>query len=506
MGKRLPCFRCGARVKLKRRDCPKCGKVLLRVIADRFEVHECLNYADTQFALRAWDRLDKQEVFVRATLPTASPLVTNAISMEANVLLLLAGCPNIPAFIYGGKLAETGGLYSAQEFLTGSSLGKALESLSPIERVDLIRHAAAAVAPLHEQGLVHCKLSLDSFILTPKGRVVLLDFRETRSAGEPSGGTGEQGYIAPEQRSAFHPITAAIDVFALGALAYRALTGKGPYPRKVEKSLGARWPLPRKPSEVSSKIADDFDVSILRALAYEPSTRFATAREFHEALARDAGGDTVVDALPYTFPSSIQLLNQSVVSGAILFARLAYSRSVACMAAISWYSRVVGSLTGVPTAAVLASTAGVIALAPFVWGAASRARSALAEREVAAAVPPLASTVVHNSKSSAAANIVSTLPMPSPSELAASANATVQFLTWPPANVYLDDELLVEAPSPESFTVSAGHHRIRLVPKRGAQRWIVWNFKQGNRYTLMFNFDSDELDLQEVDPCLELPR
>jgi serine/threonine protein kinase len=140
----------------------------------------------------------------------------------------------VTPFADGGTLAE---LLARRGELT---VGEALTVLLPI---------AAAVATAHERGVVHGDLSPSNILFDATGRPVLADLGAARAAGElgePVSAT--PGYVAPEvARGA--PLTAAADLFSLGAVALHCLTGKPAWNADdlrdvvIQSTIG-QWPDP----------------------------------------------------------------------------------------------------------------------------------------------------------------------------------------------------------------------------------------------------------------------
>ena len=145
-----------------------------------------------------------------------------------------AGVVVVTPFADGGTLAD---LLARRGSLT---VGEALTVLLPI---------AAAVATAHERGVVHGDLSPANILFDATGRPVLADLGAARAAGElgePVSAT--PGYVAPEvARGA--PLTAAADLFSLGAVALHCLTGRPAWNADdlrdvvIQSTIG-QWPDP----------------------------------------------------------------------------------------------------------------------------------------------------------------------------------------------------------------------------------------------------------------------
>src|SRR6185503_18411240 len=95
-----------------------------------------------------------------------------------------------------------------------------------------LRGLASALAALHEQGLVHLDVKPTNVLVTPEGRVVLLDFGLAAGAGddpalEPELLAGTPAYMAPEQVDGA-VAAASADWYAVGVLVFEAMTGQRP--------------------------------------------------------------------------------------------------------------------------------------------------------------------------------------------------------------------------------------------------------------------------------------
>jgi eukaryotic-like serine/threonine-protein kinase len=91
----------------------------------------------------------------------------------------------------------------------------------------------AALAALHSAGKLHCDIKPANVLVTPEGRVVVLDFGvalslhgEARIARYATGGT--IAYMAPEQASG-EPLGPAADSYAVGVMVFEAVTGRRPF-------------------------------------------------------------------------------------------------------------------------------------------------------------------------------------------------------------------------------------------------------------------------------------
>ncbi|MFC8079523.1 PQQ-binding-like beta-propeller repeat protein [Streptomyces sp. NPDC057307] len=124
----------------------------------------------------------------------------------------------------------------ATAYLPGVTLRRAVAAAGPLG-VPVVRSLGAALAEaltsIHGAGLVHRDLKPSNVLVTAEGPRVI-DFGIARALGDhglTAAGdiVGTPGFIAPEQITGGTPVTAAADVFALGAVLAFAATGRNPF-------------------------------------------------------------------------------------------------------------------------------------------------------------------------------------------------------------------------------------------------------------------------------------
>lgn len=139
---------------------------------------------------------------------------------------------------------ERGVAYLAQELLNGGSLESELRQrgrLPPAEAVEYARQILAGLSAAHAQGLIHrdvkpANIFLDYFPGDAR-TIKLLDFGLARAGADDASITrpgvivGTPAYMAPEQASGKQPVDHRADLFSLGVVIYRMLTGISPFER-----------------------------------------------------------------------------------------------------------------------------------------------------------------------------------------------------------------------------------------------------------------------------------
>jgi Flp pilus assembly protein TadD len=190
--------------------------------------------------------------------------------------------------------------FLVMELIQGSSLTAKLAG-GPLSERDIIRlgmQFAEALTAAHAQGVVHRDLKPGNLIITPEGRLKILDFGLaklgrpemaddlTRSMTVETGTvSGTVPYMSPEQLRGL-PVDARSDIYAAGAVLYEMATGSRLFPQRQSAELiGAiLHTSPVLPSTLNPHIAPGLESVILKAQEKEPSQRYQSARELLVAL------------------------------------------------------------------------------------------------------------------------------------------------------------------------------------------------------------------------------
>jgi tetratricopeptide (TPR) repeat protein/predicted Ser/Thr protein kinase len=244
--------------------------------------------------------------------------------------------PNIAQLLDGG-VAEDGQPYFCMEYVEGEPLAEYCDRnrLDIPARLELFMQVCEAVQFAHQNLVVHRDLKPSNTLVTPDGRVKLLDFGIAKVLHEEEADVADAtrvglrvmtpDYAAPEQVRG-DPVTTATDVYALGAMLYELVSGHPAHrlarytAAEVEREICEQEPLPPStvvtrddtrpvrgrtteltPATVSHvrgttadrlrrQLRGDLDAIVLQALQKDPSRRYASAEALLQDLRRYRAG------------------------------------------------------------------------------------------------------------------------------------------------------------------------------------------------------------------------
>ncbi|HEY2365465.1 MAG TPA: serine/threonine-protein kinase, partial [Polyangiaceae bacterium] len=182
--------------------------------------------------------------------------------------------------------------YLAMERLEGEDLAQILrtkERLTASQTIDLARQVGDGLAVAKRAGIVHRDLKPQNLFFTNDRTWKILDFGISKLADQ--GGTLTEGvavgtpqYMAPEQARS-GDVGPAADMYGLGAVAYRALTGCQPFKGSnvAEVLVAVMVEMPVRPSALA-ELPRDVDLVLAIALAKDPKDRFDSGAALADAL------------------------------------------------------------------------------------------------------------------------------------------------------------------------------------------------------------------------------
>ncbi len=235
-----------------------------------------------------------------------NPDALRRFQREARASARLNHANIVTVYDYGALSAE--GAYLVMELLKGKTLGDILNDqgyIAPAVAADWFDQVFNAVEAAHEAGVIHRDLKPDNIFIAEepdkaaggaKPIVKILDFGiakvtqfhassedTTYSVTAPGTLIGTFGYSSPEQLMGGE-VDQRSDIFSLGVIVVRALTGRRPFPGKTYQELITammRQPfrLPGKEPEVRR-----LDAVLRRCLAIKKENRFASVAEMRREL------------------------------------------------------------------------------------------------------------------------------------------------------------------------------------------------------------------------------
>jgi serine/threonine-protein kinase len=275
------------------------------VIAGRYRLDEPLGRGSMSAVWAADDLELGRRVAVKMLAPSADP---QRFEREARAAAALSHPNIVSLYDYGREDARP---YMVLECLTGGSLEELLREGAPLGEAETRRIAsdvASGLAHAHERGLVHRDLKPANILFDSEGRAKIADFGIARMGGTGTlteAGTvlGTASYISPEQAAGL-PAGPESDVYSLGVILFRMLTGRLPFEstNAMELVRMHRDDPPPAVADVRPDAPAALAALVAAALAKDPAARPAEGAAMLAAL----GGDETVatQVLPPSAPSA----------------------------------------------------------------------------------------------------------------------------------------------------------------------------------------------------------
>jgi serine/threonine protein kinase len=224
----------------------------------------------------------------------STPALIARFSQERQLLARLSH-PGICRLLDGGTTAE-GRPYLALDYIDGMPIDRFCEeqALSVTNRLKLFLKVAAAVQDAHQQLILHLDIKPGNVLVTKEGEPRLLDFGIARAVSETGSDANESiayrvltpRYASPEQMRN-EPLGVASDVYSLGLLLHKLLTGAlpeaspeaaSPQPKNSERGHVQR--LPNKTNApIAAHLRGDLDCIIRQATENDPESRYQTVAD-----------------------------------------------------------------------------------------------------------------------------------------------------------------------------------------------------------------------------------
>lgn len=281
---------------------PRIGTVI-----DGHRIEERLGEGGMGVVYRAQHLLLKREVALKVIRPELSHDADFRQRFRSEMEIAAAIEHEHVVRVHGAADMGDGGVYLTMQLVKGEDLQTLLDKRGPYEpraAAEVIAQIAGALDSAHALGLVHRDVKPANILLTFRDRrehAFLSDFGLAKRAAPPGGITPSRGWVgtidyAPPEQIFGPSVDARSDVYALGCVLFRMLTGEVPFPEKeMSKAFAHAGPRPTIASSaaaprIAGSVAAALDAVITRAIAIAPAERYTSAGDFGRAVVAAANG------------------------------------------------------------------------------------------------------------------------------------------------------------------------------------------------------------------------
>jgi len=233
----------------------------------------------------------EQRVAIKVLQSGVDPSWVNDRTQQECRILASLEHPNI-ARVLDADVSHDGLPYFVMEYVDGLPLDRYCERhhLSCRDRLRLLLPLCDALHLAHQKLIVHRDLKPDNILVTEQGVPKLLDFGIAKVLGEVPVSPQNTAtriltpeYASPEQARG-EPVTTATDIYSLGGVLYKLLTGSTPHQTKdkgpMEMVRAICEEEVHRPSELRRELAGDIDSILLKALHTDPQQRYRSVDQF----------------------------------------------------------------------------------------------------------------------------------------------------------------------------------------------------------------------------------
>jgi len=228
----------------------------------------------------------------------SSPQHAARFMQEADKLALLERNPNVCHIRH--FFTHEDELVIAMEYIDGKSLEEMIVEkgkFSVGETMTVVKDLLNALGAAHEKEIYHRDIKPSNIMFDKDGQLKIIDFGIAKGKTDPQmtidgTATGTPEYMAPEQfESGEHLDYAKCDIYAVGTMMYRMLTGQLPFTGENQFVLRDKklFEEPSPPSRLSEEISGELDRLVLKSIDKDPGKRFASISEMKSELQRIAG-------------------------------------------------------------------------------------------------------------------------------------------------------------------------------------------------------------------------
>lgn len=268
------------------------------LIAGKYQVEHVLGEGAMGVVVSALHLTLRQRVAIKLLLPQAMERPEGIARFLREARAAAAVQSEHVARVLDVGTLENGIPYLVMEHLSGTDFARLLRERGPLpipETVDFVLQAGEAVAEAHALGIVHRDLKPGNLFLTTRADgsplVKVLDFGLSKTPDEALTVAGvvmgSPQYMPPEQISGLKNVDQRADVWALGAILYRLLTGRCPFPGSTVAAIciGVLTETPRSMRATRREIPEALDAVVLGCLEKDRDRRIQSVSELAKRLA-----------------------------------------------------------------------------------------------------------------------------------------------------------------------------------------------------------------------------
>ncbi|MDH5316684.1 MAG: serine/threonine protein kinase, partial [Gemmatimonadota bacterium] len=267
---------------------------LTAALAGRYRIERELGQGGMATVYLAEDLKHDRKVALKVLKPElAAVLGAERFVVEIKTTAALQHPHILPLFDSG---TADGFLFYVMPFIDGETLRDRLNretQLGVDEAVKIAAEVADALDYAHQHGVIHRDIKPEN-ILLQNGRPMVADFGIALAVSAAAGGRmtetglslGTPHYMSPEQATAEKEISARSDVYSLASVLYEMLSGEPPHTGASAQAIIMKivTDTARPVTELRKSVPANVAAALAKALEKLPADRFASAREFAQAL------------------------------------------------------------------------------------------------------------------------------------------------------------------------------------------------------------------------------
>lgn len=291
------------------------------VLANRWKIERKIGRGGMAAVFLARDQEQSRKVAVKVLRSAycADPIFVARFEREARITASFEHPNIVPVYAVG---QVSGRPFMVMKLLEGHTLSEQISKrkeegglLEGNEVLWLMKQLCDGLGYIHSKGYVHRDIKTSNLFIEPDGHLTILDLGILRDVNAQRGLTqtgalvGTPDYMAPEQALATGHVDHRADVYALGIVLFKCITGRAPFQASSGRAL-LQLQLTAPPPDVSKLVPElprAVSAVVARALEKRPEARFQTAQELYQALeasyARTAPDGATTGVLIATIPA-----------------------------------------------------------------------------------------------------------------------------------------------------------------------------------------------------------